>query len=67
MYADPAGVFAQVQDFLGIRHNTDIDFKTYNERSKPPIDPETKARLTRYYRPYNEALYEVLGRDMGWN
>jgi hypothetical protein len=66
MYADPGAVFAEVQTFLGIRQCPDIDLKTYNERSKPPIDPRTKERLAEYYRPYNEALYERLGRDMRW-
>ena len=67
MYSDPLAQFARVQSFLGIRQCGDIDLKTYNERSKPPIDPTTKARLSEYYRPYNEALYERLGRDLGWN
>ena len=66
MYADPAAVFVQVQRFLGIRECHDVNLKTYNERSKPPIHPKTKARLAEYYRPHNEALYERLGRDLGW-
>lgn len=66
MYADAAGVFAEVQRFLGIRHCPDIDLKPYNERSKPPIDPRTRARLAEYYRPFNDALSERLGRDMRW-
>lgn len=65
MYADPEGVFRGVQDFLGLAHH-DVDLKTYNERSKPPIDPRTKERLAEYYRPWNERLNELLGRDMGW-
>lgn len=66
MYADAAAVFEEVQKFLGIRDCLDIDLKPYNERSKPPIDPRTRARLTEYYRPFNDALSERLGRDMGW-
>ena len=67
MYADPAAVFADVQRFLGIRACPHIDLKTYNERSKPPIAPATKDRLAAYYRPHNAALYELLGRDLGWD
>jgi Sulfotransferase domain len=66
MYSDPAGVFDTVQRFLGLRACPSINMKTYNERSKPPIDARTRDRLAEYYRPYNEALYERLGRDMGW-
>ena len=30
------------------------------------MKPETQRRLVEYYRPYNEALYDALGRDFGW-
>lgn len=66
MYADPVAAFASVQRFLGLRVCPDIDLKTYNERSKPPMDPFTRDALADYYRPFNEALYERLGRDLGW-
>jgi hypothetical protein len=29
--------------------------------------PETRDRLARYYEPYNRQLYDLLGRDFGWN
>jgi hypothetical protein len=67
MYAEPEVVFAQVQRFLGLPVTTAIDLRIYNERSKPPIDPRTKAWLADYYRPFNEALYERLGRDFDWS
>lgn len=67
MYADPAAEFARVQRFLGLRPCSAIDLRTYNERSKPPIDPRTRAWLAEYYRPHNAALSERLGRDLGWD
>lgn len=67
MFADPDKVFGQVQQFLGLREHPGVNMKTYNERSKPPIDPRTKARLADYYQPYNRALSERLGRDLGWD
>jgi hypothetical protein len=30
------------------------------------IAPELRARLAEYFRPHNERLYELLGRDLGW-
>jgi len=66
MYADPARTFGQVEDFLGIRDDQSIDLKTYNQRSKPPLATNTRRELAEYYRPYNEALYERLGRDLHW-
>ncbi|MCH1867533.1 sulfotransferase domain-containing protein [Nocardioides sp. CFH 31398] len=67
MYADPAAEFRRVERFLGLRHHDGVDLRTYNERSKPPMDPRTRARLAEYYRPHNEALAERLGRDLGWD
>ena len=33
----------------------------------PPPDREAFARLTEFYRPWNERLYKLLGHDMGWD
>ena len=30
------------------------------------IAPELEQRMRRYYRPFNEKLYALLGRDLGW-
>ena len=34
--------------------------------SRHSIDPALEARLRRYYKPFNEKLYAILGRDLGW-
>ena len=34
--------------------------------SRHSIDPQLEARLRRYYKPFNEKLYAILGRDLGW-
>ena len=38
----------------------------HNRLPVPGIDPATRARLAEYYRPFNEALYDAIGVDMGW-
>jgi hypothetical protein len=30
------------------------------------IDPWLEARMRKYYAPYNQQLYDFLGRDLGW-
>jgi hypothetical protein len=67
MYREPQRVFAQVQSFLGLRVAAGIDLKTYNQRSNPALDPRIREELAEYYRPHNAALYEFLGRDLGWD
>jgi hypothetical protein len=66
MYADPAGTFAQVQRFLGLEPCPHIDLRCYNGRTKPPLSDHTRRSLAAYYRPHNHALYDFLGRDLGW-
>jgi len=66
MFAEPGLVFAQTQRFLGIPVTDDVPLRPYNERSREPMQPATKARLADYYRPHNAALYAALGTDMGW-
>jgi hypothetical protein len=31
------------------------------------MNAETRAELSDYYRPYNAELYDLLGRDLGWD
>lgn len=32
-----------------------------------PMRPETRARLATYFAPHNRRLYDLLGRDLGWD
>lgn len=66
LFARPAEVFVQVQRFLGLPVRSDMALTTYNSRAREPMAAQTKARLAAYYRPYNLELYELLGRNFGW-
>lgn len=67
LYADPPGTSFQVQRFLGITDSDIVKLDHYNKLPVPPIAEETKARLVEYYTPYNQALYDALGVDLGWS
>lgn len=66
MFDDPVVTFLEVQRFLGLPALERSSLRTYNQRRRPPIDPDTRAWLADYYRPYNAALYAAIGRDMQW-
>lgn len=66
LFRAPAETFDQVRRFLRLPPWTGIGLDPYNRRVQPPIAPDTKALLAEYYRPHNAALYELLGRDLGW-
>ena len=67
-FADTHGVMGRAYDFLGIPGLKAIAHANVNENPLvcPPEDPAARARLVEFYRPWNEKLFELLGRDFGW-
>lgn len=37
-----------------------------NERAYPPMKPETRARLARFFAPHNARLFDLLGESFAW-
>jgi hypothetical protein len=60
-------VFAEMLAFLGLRDWAPREFPRHNAWRYPPMAESTRARLVAYYRPHNEKLYALLGRDFGWS
>ena len=67
MYDDPAKIHAQALEFLGLEA---VPLAAYPRRNvghwSDEMRPETRRRLRDFYRPHNQRLYELIGRDMGW-
>lgn len=67
-FADPAATLATTFDFLGVKP---FELESFPHRNlggySDDMDPSTKAKLIEHYRPHNEALYELIGRDLGWS
>lgn len=70
LFSDSQAVFDRVARFIGIRpwnvpdltpRNTGVYSDTIAER-----EPELAGWLYSHFRPYNEALYDLLGVDFGW-
>ena len=66
LYEDPPAVLDQVIDFLGLPPWKLTEFKAYNQKPYPGLDPETRHQLAAFFAPHNERLYELLGRDLKW-
>jgi hypothetical protein len=66
MFADPLRTFATVTDFLGLRRVRPSGWKAYNATASGVLDPAVRARLEAAFRPWNERLSEMTGRDWGW-
>lgn len=66
MATNPTGTLAAVESFLCLPPHPREVLKPHNEALYPPPQAATRAALVEYFRPHNERLYELLGRDLGW-
>jgi hypothetical protein len=62
----PERAYAQVLEFLGVpRHRLDSYPRVF-ERQYDPMPAPTRVRLAAEFAEPNRKLYELLGRDLGW-
>lgn len=67
MFRQPAEVFAEVLEFLGLdRWNPDHFGNRYAGGYQEPMAQETRDQLMRYFAPHNERLFELLGKRYDW-
>lgn len=68
-FQDRQPVFEKIQAFLDIPV---IDIPEYGKKTNenpiklPPAKPETKAMLAEFYRPYNQKLFDLIGKEFSW-
>ena len=63
---NPSKVYNQTIKFLGLPKHELNSFKSYRMRKYPPLNGTIRKQLSDYFKPYNEKLYELLGRDFKW-
>ena len=67
LYHEPAATMEETQAFLGLKTwHPKKDYGIFKGGSYEPMQPETREKLAAHFKPKNEALYEYLGRDFGW-
>lgn len=66
MFVNPVGVVSQVVDFLRLPSWLLSDAAVYNSEPYRPMKTPTRERLLAYFSPFNQRLYEHVGRDFGW-
>ena len=64
--AQPQATLDSVHEFLGLPTHRYEGLKPLHTATYDAIDPATRAQLAEYFRPLNERLYELVGRDFGW-
>lgn len=66
LYAYEQATFDRVVDFLGLPRREMSRIARHNYRPAEKMLSATRAELVEFYRPHNALLYDLLGRDMGW-
>lgn len=72
MYREPARVYAEVLEFLGVRDWTPRRFNNFSYGPQgapsggPTVSPDVRTWLGEHFDPHNQRLYDLIGRDFGW-
>jgi hypothetical protein len=64
--ADPQGILDGVHQFLGLPPRNAEDLAPRFVSEYDPLPEDARRVLGDYFRPHNQRLYELLGRDFGW-
>lgn len=68
LYISPTSVFLQTLDFLGLPHWEPPRYEVFKQGTyDQKLDQRLRQRLVDYFRPYNQQLYEFLGRNFEWD
>jgi hypothetical protein len=67
LFAEPAKVVREAQEFLGLDAVDPADLSARNARAYAAIDAGARAALRDAFEPHNKRLYEFVGRDFGWD
>ena len=77
-FEDEKKIIAQCFKWLGIEPidigeplffdiiNAERKWRPYSDRKRGEVLDEEKAYLREFFKPHNQELYELLGRDFGW-
>lgn len=66
-FTEPAAVMKRVCDFLELPDLNLSDYRIHNSLSSGRMEPGTRRDLAEYFFPHNQRLYELIGRDLGWD
>jgi hypothetical protein len=68
LVSDPQAAMDSVHDFLGLpAHRYENLPKLHSGGYEDAMPAETRAQLIEYFKPHNARLYELVGRDFGWD
>lgn len=66
-FEQPQEVLREIYEFIGVSDFIPDNLKVHNQRHYEAMSPETREKLRQYYQPYNERLYELIGKRFDWD
>lgn len=66
LFEKPQEALGRIYSFLGISEYQPKNLKVYNKRHYEAMLPETREKLTEYYKPLNEELFRLIGERFDW-
>jgi len=69
LFENPSTIYAEILEFLNLPKWDLSEYPALKKRKyqKPNMNPETRKKLSEFFKPYNEKLYRFLGTDFGWD
>jgi hypothetical protein len=64
--SEPQRTLDGVHEFLGLPAKQHEHLPRLHTAEYESMPPDVRARLTDYFRPHNDRLYELVGTDFGW-
>lgn len=65
-FEDPAPVFAELLDNLGLASRHRVRYEKHNARRRDPLAPDVRHRLEDHFASYDERLERWWGRRPSW-
>jgi hypothetical protein len=65
-FADTTAAMSKVHEFLGVPDVEMVKMARHKSFPYPKMEQSMRQRLVEYFEPYNQALYNYLGRDFCW-
>lgn len=67
-YKDPQTTLKTALEFIGVDSEGMAPYSRGRVREKyPPMNEGIRSQLREFFKPHNERLYELVGRDFGWD
>jgi ubiquinone/menaquinone biosynthesis C-methylase UbiE len=63
---NPSKIYHDTLMYLDLPKHDLLEYKKLRERKYVKMNPDTRKKLSKYFKPYNERLYSLIGKNFNW-